>query len=124
MADFAESAGQDVHKETADEFHGVQGHDFLLIPMGVIPSEEGDLAIFQGENAVVGDGDAVGITTQIRDDFFSGAKGRLAVDDPLFAAAGIQEVLRYIRKFLLEKSQEFAAKLSGEHPNRQEEFLL
>ena len=65
----------------------------------------------------------MGIAAQISDDFFRGTKWQLAVDDPLFAIADVQEILIYIRKFLFEKSQEFAPELSGEHPNGQEEFL-
>ena len=101
MADLAEPAGQDVQEEAADEFCGVQGHRLLLIPVSVIPPEEGDLAVLQGQDAVVGDGDAVGIAAQISDDLFRGAEGRLAVDDPLFAAADIHEFLAYVREFLL-----------------------
>lgn len=124
MADFAKAAGQDVHKETADKLHGVQGHRFRLILMGVIPPEKSDLAVLQGQNAVIGDGNAMGITSQISNYFFSGAKRRLAVYDPLFAAANVQEFLVCIRKFLFEKGQEFAPEFSGKHPNGQEEFLF
>lgn len=64
------------------------------------------------------------ITSQISNYFFSGAKRRLAVYDPLFAAANVQEFLVCIRKFLFEKGQEFAPEFSGKHPNGQEEFLF
>lgn len=90
MTDFSKASRQDMQQKTADKFQCVQGHRLLTVAMCVIPPEKGDLAVFQGQDAVIGNGDPVSIAAQIRDNFFSAAKRRFAVYDPVFPVAGIQ----------------------------------
>ena len=84
MAYLAEAAGKDMQEETPDKFRCGDGHGFYLVSVSVIPPEEGNSAVLQAENAVVGDCHPVGIASQIGDDLFSAAERRLAVNHPLF----------------------------------------
>src|ERR1039458_9236235 len=50
-----------------------------------IPPAKGDLAIHQGDQSVVGDGDTVGVGTEIEQDMLRSSEGSFAVDDPVMA---------------------------------------
>ena len=51
-------------------------------PHGIAPAE-GDVAIREGDQPGVGDGDAMRVGTEIAQDMFRSAEGRLGVDDPV-----------------------------------------
>src|SRR5258708_23113887 len=59
--------------------------------MRVVLPSEGNLGIVDGENAVIGDGHAMRVTSQIAQDMFWTAKRWLGVDHPLFSKQGAQE---------------------------------
>ena len=44
VTDAHETSGQNVKEETAQELHGVEGHDTLLAAVGVISPAEADIA--------------------------------------------------------------------------------
>ncbi|GLR45326.1 hypothetical protein GCM10007880_58430 [Mesorhizobium amorphae] len=48
----------------------------------VLPAKT-DFAILDGDEAVVGNGDAVGIATRVVEDLFGSGECRLGIDDPL-----------------------------------------
>ena len=60
VANAMEGVGQRVQQEPADELVGRQGHDLDLVLMAVIFPAKGDLIVLDGDEAAVGDGDAVG----------------------------------------------------------------
>ena len=49
--------------------------------MGGIPPAEGDLAVGEGNQPLVGDRDAVGVTAEVAQRLLGTAEGRLQVDD-------------------------------------------
>lgn len=55
--------------------------------------QEGDLAVGEGDDAMVRDGDAVGVAAQIAEDVLGAAKGRLGGDDPLLGVELLLERL-------------------------------
>ena len=61
------------------------GHHFLLIVVGRVAPAEGDLFVGQRNQAMVGDGDAVGIAAEILQHVLGSAEGWFGVDDPIFA---------------------------------------
>jgi len=84
MADFTESRREDMHQETADEFLGGKSHylDFVEIP--VIAPVEGHQTFLKFQDAVVGNGDPMGVAAKVDDDFGRVLKRRLAVSHPVF----------------------------------------
>jgi hypothetical protein len=50
-----------------------------------IPPAKRDLAIRQGNQSVVGDGDAVGVGAEILQDMLRSTEGSFAIDDPIMA---------------------------------------
>jgi len=53
--------------------------------IGRVTPAKGNLAVCQSDQAVVGDGDAVGIAAEIVQDVVGSAEGWFGVDDPIFA---------------------------------------
>jgi hypothetical protein len=79
-----------VLEETADELLGGEGHHLGLVAIAIILPFEGDLAVFQSQEAPVGDGHAVGIAAEILQHVLRSAKRRLSVDHPLLVPEGRQ----------------------------------
>jgi len=129
MTDFDEMQGENVHKETANELIGGEGHDFPLVVVPVVAPFESDVAIFYRNDAVVGNGNPVGITTEILDDAGGGLEGRFAVCHPIFfeqsfyeigEVSGVVEIRGVIVEIKFssgEEIQKLAAKLFREHPD-------
>ena len=76
---------QDMKKEPADKLVGLKGHGFLTVMVGIIPPEERNLAISDGEDAVITDRDPMGISAEVLKDPFGAIEGGFAIDDPWFA---------------------------------------
>ena len=83
MADAHEAGGKYVEQKTSQELVHRQGHEALLVAVGGVPPAEGDLVARQGNEAMVGDRDAMGVGAQIVKDIFWPPEGRFAVDDPV-----------------------------------------
>src|SRR5450759_2241692 len=108
--------------------------------LSVVLPGEGDVAVLDGKNAVIGEGDAVGVSGEVAQDLFGPAEGGLGVDDP-FAAAGVIEqsgeggrICQVSQRAVegefavlegdSEVVQEDSAKEAREHAHGQEEVLF
>jgi len=94
IADALETRRQGMLQETADELLGRDGHHLLLLcgrPLDpVIFPGEGDLTVFQLEQAAIGNGHSMGVAAQIFQYALRPAKGSLGVHHPLGLAQGSQ----------------------------------
>lgn len=86
VADLDEAWGENVLQETTDELGGGDGAALELVG-GRFLVGESDLAIFQFAEAVVTDGDAKDVRSEILEGLFAGAD-RLGMDHPGFAPDG------------------------------------
>jgi len=61
MTDAAEAVGQHMQQEAAQELMSREGHDlgFVMMPV-VLPAEADPAVIIKTDQAMIGDGDAVG----------------------------------------------------------------
>ena len=81
VADFHEAGGQDVLKETADEFHCIEGHSPYPVAMGLcVPEEDG--VVFHPDDAIIGDRHLEDIRGEVFDTCFRRTDG-LRVDVPV-----------------------------------------
>ena len=118
---------QNVQKEPSDEVIGLELHGLLLITVGVVPPQKGNPVVLDLEDAVITDGDPVGISAEILKDALGSIEGRFAIHDPLlmvelackaFEDAGVFEMTDTARedemtrcKSLLEVIKELACEL-------------
>jgi len=59
--------------------------------VGIILPAESNLVVLESDEAMVGDGDAMGIAAEIAEDMIGASKRRFGVDDPLLAVQRAQE---------------------------------
>jgi hypothetical protein len=78
------ASGQDMEEEPADKLFGLEPHGFLAVLVLIISPTEGNLTVPDGEEAVIADGDSVGISTQVLQDPLGAIEGRFAIDHPFF----------------------------------------
>jgi hypothetical protein len=71
-----------VGQEAADKFVGIEDHRFFSVLIFSVPVTEGDLTVLDVEDAVIGEGDAVGITAEVIEDSLWGAERLFGIDDP------------------------------------------
>jgi hypothetical protein len=102
--------------------------------MSVVLPAEGDMVVLESDETMVGDGNTVSVASQVVEDMFCPAKGRLRVDDPLLAeeltgetveAIGLSEADDRAVKLelvlvddLYEPVSELAAEDAAEYMNR------
>src|SRR6516225_2053660 len=91
VTDAYKTRGQNMQEEAAEKLIGLQGHGPTLVFMGIISPTKGDLAVGHGNEAGVGDGDAMGIAREISQDLRRSGEGSLGIDDPFTLGSGAQE---------------------------------
>src|SRR6266851_4484766 len=83
VADTGEASGQHMEEEAAQELLRREGHGALLAAVRVVLPAEGDPGVGDREQAMVGDGDTMGVTREIVQHMLGSAEGRLGIDDPV-----------------------------------------
>ena len=86
MTDAHEALRQDVKQKAANEFVGLKRDRLFSISIFSIPITQGDLAVFDFNDAVIGESDAVGVTTEVIEDSSWRAERLFRIDDPVFLA--------------------------------------
>src|SRR5882762_7591254 len=71
-----------MEQKAPNELIGCQGHHFLLIVVAIISVAELHLTIFDIQQAMVGDGDAVSVASHVVEYLLGPGKGWFGVDDP------------------------------------------
>ncbi len=128
---------QNMKKEPSDKLACLERHGLLTVMVCIIPPEEGNIAVSDGEDAVITDRGPVGISAEVLKDAPGAVKGRFAIDDPFlrvelspegFEVAGIRQMtataLEYkITRFeaLLEEVKELASEQCRQDPHGNEE---
>jgi len=85
MPNTHEALRKDVQQKTCQEFIDGQGQQFLFVAVSGIAPTKSDLAIGKGDQAMVGDGHAMGVAAEILQHIGGATEGRLQVHHPLFS---------------------------------------
>ena len=97
VADTDEACGQDVEEEAPKELDGSEGECFFDGTVAVIFPAEADATVLDLQQAVVGDGNAMGVASEIVDDLSGAAEGLLGVDNPAAVGGGAQPAAESFR---------------------------
>ena len=65
VADAHKALWQHVEEEAAQELGGIESHDALLAAMGIILPAKADALSVEGQQAVIGNGHAMGVAAQV-----------------------------------------------------------
>jgi len=131
--------GQYVKQESSDKFVSLERHGFFAVIVGIITPEKRDMAIPVGKDAVVTDGDPMGISAEVLENTFGAIEGRFAVDNPLLPVKLPPEGFKVVRflemtdtagennltsfEAMLEVVKELAAEQCRHDPYGKEEAL-
>ena len=80
-----------MQQEAAQKLGCVEGHHSLVISVGIILPAEGDMVVLEGDEAMVGDGDAMGVAGEIAEDMMGTAEGWFGIDHPWLTEQRAQE---------------------------------
>jgi len=78
-------------QEEADELFGGYGHH-LAKRVAVVGPRKGDLAVLEGQQTLVADGDAVRIAAEILQHMIRSPEGWLGINNPVFVIERGQEL--------------------------------
>ncbi len=84
VPDANEAFGEHVQEEASKKLDCVERQEFLLAAIGVVLDAKCDFAIGKVHNAVVGNGNAVGVVSEVLEDVLWTSEGWLGIDDPVF----------------------------------------
>lgn len=98
VADALETIGEHMEQKAALELVGGKRHaaPALRVFGAIVLVLEGDGTVFNSQEAVVADGDAMGIATEIIDDVSRAGKRRLGVNDPFGFGSRLEVMLKGI----------------------------
>ena len=85
VADAHKTARQQVQEESAQELFDRQGHEPFLVAVSRVAPAKGYVALGESNQPAVGNGNAVGVGTEIAQHMFWPAERPFAVDDPAVA---------------------------------------
>jgi hypothetical protein len=100
-----------VEQESPDELHGRQGEGSHSVFVGIVLPPKGDLPVPDPEKPVVGEGDAVRVSSEVPEHVGGSSERRLGVDDPVFAlelGAPPFPVLEFLEGLLVSQEAEFS----------------
>ena len=83
VADANEASGQHMLTESAQEFDGGECHDALLVAVRVVFPSEAYAVTVEADQALVADGDAVGLAAEIAQHASGITESRLGIDHPV-----------------------------------------
>ena len=124
-------------KEPSDELVSLECHGLLTVVVCIISPSKGNIAVLDGEDAVIADRDPVSISAEVLKDPLGAIEGRFAIDDPLLMikmspegfegsgflemadAAGEYKIIR--RETFFEKVKELAFEQRRHDPYGKEE---
>lgn len=92
LPDAHEASRENVLAEAAQELDAGYGHLPLLVPVRVILPAERDLVTVEGQQAVIADGDAMGVPPEVTKHAAGRPQRRFRVYDPLLTKECIEEV--------------------------------
>jgi hypothetical protein len=129
-----------VEKETSEELLARERHLAFLLAVGVVLPEEGDAVILKGQQAMIGDGDAMGVASQVMEHALGSSERGFGINDPILTEEGSEEGSERLRvaqrlqasgedelpltETPLQAGHEFASEDTTEHFDREQEGVV
>src|SRR5215472_18566413 len=126
-----------MQEEPTQELACPELHLTLFATVGIVLPAESDVLSIECQQAMIGNGHAMGVAAQIAQHLHRTAKGRLGVDDPILTVQAAQQLRELSRisergrrartvEFLtavetLQSGEKFSAKDTAENFHRQKE---
>lgn len=85
MTNAVETVWQSVKQETADELISIERHHLPLAVVAIIFPSERDTIAIDADEAGVGDGNSVGVASEVGQHLYGSCEGRLGKNNPVNA---------------------------------------
>jgi hypothetical protein len=131
---------QNVEKETSEELLAGERHLSFLLAVGVVLPGESDLVILKGEQAMIGDGDAMGVASQVAEHTVRSSERGFGINDPILTEESSEEGSERLQvaqrlqasgedelplaETPLQAGHEFASQDTTEHFDREQEGIV
>lgn len=79
-----------MEEEAAEELDGFERQNLFDTAVAVILPTEADTAVFELEQGMIGDGDLVGVASEIVEDLGGATEGTFGIDNPSLLGGGAQ----------------------------------
>ena len=89
MTDAHKAFGQDMEEKTPDEFMGIKGQGLLSISIFAISITQGDLAVLDVEDPVIGRSHAVSVAAEVIKHGLWGSERLFGVNHPILFPQGL-----------------------------------
>jgi hypothetical protein len=80
-------------QEAADKLVGCQCHGFDTVRRPAVPISESDLAVLEGQDAMIRQGYSMGVPPQVIEHCFGRGERFLGIDDPLLFSEQVEPML-------------------------------
>lgn len=114
VTDATKAARQDMKDKAAEQIGRLEGEGFLPAAVSVVAPAHADDAVAQPEQSIVGEGDAMGVASEIVKDVAGSGEGLLRVNDPGWLPQTRKRDQRssvgIVTKCLMERSEILSAK--------------
>jgi hypothetical protein len=94
MTQALKALGQNMQEKAAHELVGRQGHGLAAIALAAIAKVDAYLTVVNSEDAVVDDGHAMGIASEIGEHLLRSCHRLLGIDDPRLLIEGGEQLLQ------------------------------
>jgi len=81
-----------VQKETAQELGGAKGHRAELATVGVVLPAESHALLLEGQQAMIGNGHAMGVATEVAQHLHGTAESGLGINHPVVAVEAAEQL--------------------------------
>src|SRR5580658_1702761 len=86
-----EAGRQGMEQEAADELSGLKSHRAASVVVPGVAPAKAHLSVLEADEPSVGDGDPMGVASQILQNMLGSAKRRLGVDHPGFSSKASEQ---------------------------------
>jgi hypothetical protein len=84
VADVHESTRENVKKEPSQKLHSIQSHRAMTATLVVVLPVECNLAVFTTNEPLIGNGNAMGVSSEVLEYVFGASERGFGVNDPIF----------------------------------------
>src|SRR5437867_3519838 len=98
MSNTDEPVRDDMEQEPTEELLRFELHDLACVGVGVVLPAEPNHSVFETEDALIGDGHAMGVPAQVLEDLLRAGEGSFGVNNPGLATESAEPRMKHLRR--------------------------
>ncbi len=94
VPDTHQTRRHEMQQKASQEFVDLECHQLTRVTVGPVSPTKGHTPVLESDEALVGNGGAVGVASEIAQDLLGSGKRRLGIDDPVLAGGCAKSSVR------------------------------